>query len=410
MRGRRYVLVRLFWLAGLLGLAGAGGAWWYHTTRPAYQLRKGQEALRRGDAEGAERWARTLEAGGYADHVHLLRSEIFLRHHRLGQAVHELNQISEANEEIRLQAGIILGLGFLSLNRLREAEHLLLYVVTRQPDHLNAHRGLAALYFDLGAKGLAVYHTREWVRLAPQDGYAHRFLGSIYSDFGDSNAWAIREFQEALRHPMSAPIVEKVKQELAELLVRQTDYTQALQVLGDLDPSASDGPKAVELRAECLWGLGQTAELRALLDRELVNFPSSVPLVRLHAQLLLGADRPKEAAASLEQALRINRQEHSLRYLLAQVYERVGRPADAAEQRRISQTIQNLLSEMSDLSTKAMEKPWDAPLRGRLAEICEILDKPDEAAMWRKAAAACPQNPNAANMAPETAGNDARPK
>jgi tetratricopeptide (TPR) repeat protein len=377
-------------LAAVLGLVGGGSAWWYHTTRPDYRLRRGQEALRRGELDKAERLVHLLEDGGYLDHAHFLRGALFLHQRRLAEAVSELNQIREENEAVRLEAAVHFGLGFLSLGRPREAEHLLRYVVSRQPDHLDAHRGLAALYFDQGAKGPAVYHTREWVRLAPNDGYAHRFLGVIYSDFGDSNGWAIDRFREALRCGLRDDIAEEVQEELAELLVKQTDYAEALNVLDSLSPERAETQKALELRGECLWNLSRVPELRALLDRALPEHPRSAGLLRLQGQLLLDADNPKAATVALERAVQVDRHDHVGRHLLAQAYESLGRRSEAANQRRLALETQKLLEEVSDLSTKAIDKPWDAALRLRLAEVCEKVDRFPEAAMWRKAAAACP--------------------
>src|SRR5438552_3393971 len=217
MRSWRRILLGLFGVAVLLG-SGAGSAfWWYHTSRPDYQLRRGQEALRRGALDKAEQLADQLEAAGYPDHAHFLRGEVFLREGRVDKAVSQLNQIREESEAVRLQAGVVFGLGFYSLGRLYEAEHLLRYVVSKDPENVEAHRGLAALYLDQGAKSLAVLHAREWARLAPRDGHASRLLGVLYSDFGDSNAWAIASLREARNRDLNPQLVAGGKEAAAEV-------------------------------------------------------------------------------------------------------------------------------------------------------------------------------------------------
>ena len=61
---------------------------------------------------------------------------------------------------------------------------------------------------------------------------------------------------------------------------------------------------------------------------------------------------------------------------------------DAAEQQRLCEQTQAYLAELTSLNEKIAERPWDGAVRTRLAEVCDKLDKPDLAAMWRQAAAA----------------------
>src|SRR5947209_20095177 len=145
MHRRQRFLVLFLALTPVAGGLGAGGVWWYHTSRPRYQLRQGQEALRAGDEDEAQRAADRLEDLGYADHAHLLRGEAYLRRRQIGPAIRELNAIQD--DQFRFDAAVVYGLGFLSLKDLYRAEHLLRFVLEKDPDHLDAHRGLATLYF-----------------------------------------------------------------------------------------------------------------------------------------------------------------------------------------------------------------------------------------------------------------------
>src|SRR5262249_55724019 len=158
----RRIFLRLLCLAIALGLVAGGIVWWQYTNRADYRLRRGQEALHQGDVEKADRLACGLMADGYPDHAHLLRGEAFLRsaggattdgarRQRIASAVNELNKIRQEQENIRFEAAVVFGLGFVSLKMPLQAEQLLRYVISKQPDHLDAHRGLAAIYFDQGA-------------------------------------------------------------------------------------------------------------------------------------------------------------------------------------------------------------------------------------------------------------------
>ena len=65
-----------------------------------------------------------------------------------------------------------------------------------------------------------------------------------------------------------------------------------------------------------------------------------------------------------------------------------GRPKEVAEQERLLKQTQEYLAQLTSLNDAIAERPWDVAVRTRLAEICQKLDKPDLAAMWREAAAA----------------------
>ena len=181
MRGVRRVLARLVLPAVVLGVSAGGWYWWRHTTAPDYRLRHGQEALRKGDSESAKRLAARLEAAGDRDHARLLRGEAALRRGDLAEAVREFNRIRDRGD-LLVDASAIYGQWFLlELKRPAEAEHFLRFVVSRRPDHVDAHRGLATIYYDqrmdrggrpLGRLG----------RPRPDDGRPYRFIGLIYRE------------------------------------------------------------------------------------------------------------------------------------------------------------------------------------------------------------------------------------
>jgi tetratricopeptide (TPR) repeat protein len=389
MRSPRLVLGRLSVAAAVLGLLGLGSAFWYRSTRPQNLLRQGQQALAQGDVEQAERFATRLEVAGHTDHAHLLRCELFFRVHDYAKAVDEFNHIRDQGD-ILVEALALCGRWFLlELHRPAEAERFLLLVVSRRPDHVDAHRGLATIYYDQHAWVPAVQHLLQWAELDPRDGRAHRFMGLIYKDL-DQLTPAIASYEEALRRELALPVVEEVKEELAECLVAQSQYERGLALLEEAADRPTEVPKRMALRAECLWGLGRSSEATALLDSALANHPRVPELLRLRAKVYLHTNEPQAAIPLLERAVEIDRHDYAGRYLLAQSYQALGRSADAAEQRRLADQTKESLLQLTELIKKASEKPWDASVRKHLAETCQKLDKPDLAAMWIKAAATCP--------------------
>src|SRR6516162_8246527 len=79
MRSKRFLLLVFVFLVLVLVPSVGGYAWWSHTTQPDYRLREGQEALRNGDREAAERLAVRLEASGAKDHARLLRGQVLFQ-------------------------------------------------------------------------------------------------------------------------------------------------------------------------------------------------------------------------------------------------------------------------------------------------------------------------------------------
>jgi thioredoxin-like negative regulator of GroEL len=212
-------------------------------------------------------------------------------------------------------------------------------------------------------------------------------MGVIFKDLG-KYASAREAFQQALERELSTEQRNDVKEGLAEVVVQLKEYAKGLAILEECPPTVTDKPKMLACRAECLWGLDRGGDGKALLDRALQDHPQSPDLLRLRARLYLNENEPGSAAPLLERALRIDRHDHLSRYELVQAYQMLGRRTEAAEQQRLLKQTQDYLAELTSLNQEIAERPWDAAVRTRLAEVCDKLDKPDLAAMWRQAAAA----------------------
>jgi tetratricopeptide (TPR) repeat protein len=405
MGGRTRLLVLLGGLAVALALGGGLGAWWQRTSGPDYRLRSGRDALRRGDEAAAERAVLLLRAAGAEDHAHLLQAEIAFARAKpyldsdqlaeatpfLSRALDECNRIRDQGQ-LRLDAVALSGLCLLRLKEYAQAARALTFVVAERPDNADAHRGLAAIYYDQGALMRAVEQLQEVDRLEPEDGRPQRMIGHIYKDL-DQDDRAIDAFREALARRLSPAFADDARANLAECLVERGRHREALQVLDGCGSEAAGTPPLLALRGQCQLALGQTAEARSLAEAALAQHADSVELLRLRARLHRDTEEFRAEAADLERALAIDRHDYTSRYQLAQVYERLGRSADAAEQRRLCRQTQEALEEMSKLHDQAVQNPWDAAVRRRLADVCRKLDRPDQAKMWLQAAAACEAAP-----------------
>ncbi len=71
------------------------------------------------------------------------------------------------------------------------------------------------------------------------------------------------------------------------------------------------------------------------------------------------------------------------------LYQRLGRSKDHDREHALMIASQKLRNELNDLSDQAVEEPRNADVRDRIAAICDRLDKPDLAEIYRKAAREC---------------------
>jgi tetratricopeptide (TPR) repeat protein len=395
---------RILWLccgvALVAAVATTGGGWWYRTTRPDYRLREGQAALQRGDADLAEHFARLLEASSSKDEAHLLRGEAHFRQAKpfldsnqteaaflpLRRALAEFNKIQDQGAR-RVDAAALSGQCLLALNEPLQAERAFLFVLDHQPEQVEAHRGLATVYYEQGALSKAIRHAREVGRLDARDGRPNRLLGHIYLHL-DRHDDAADAFQEALRRDLSNEFAEDSRERLAECLVKQNAYSEALQVLEACSPDQSGARHVSALRVQCLMR-DQPGKAHKLLDQALATDPESAELLALRARVSWEGHDAGSAAPLLERALKIDPHDYPARYLLVQVYQALDRTAEADEQRRRAEQTKELLKELGERFEEADGKPWDAGVRRRLAELCAALGRTEEAERWRTAARAC---------------------
>jgi len=374
-------------LAGLTVVAGVGVRW-YSTTRPDYRLRAGREALRQGDWSTANELAALLENSGNSDHACLLRGDAHYRQGAWDRALSEFNRIEDQGP-LRLQAAGLSGCCLMQLKQLAAAAEAFRFVLSEAPDDLVAHRGLAAILYDQGALFAAADHLEAVARLDPRDGRPLRLLGLIFKDleqFGD----AITAYDRALERELADAAVLEVRVELATCLVRRGEFARALERLGEQALPGTLTAQGEALRGEALWGLERADEARAVLDRALANYGDVPVLLRQRARIHLAEEQVSQAVGLLRQILEVERHDYASRYQLAQALEQLGRKDEAAEQRRLAQQTQELLTEMTKLNQQILSEPWNAVVQARLAVVCEQLDRHDLARMWRQAASASP--------------------
>jgi hypothetical protein len=77
-----------------------------------------------------------------------------------------------------------------------------------------------------------------------------------------------------------------------------------------------------------------------------------------------------------------------LHFKLAQAYAQAGKPKQAETEQKLADEIREIRKEFADLHQAAWDRPDDAAVRLRLAELAGKLGRPDLADVWLKSAAA----------------------
>lgn len=379
-------------LAGLV-LTAAAGVTWLALRTPRADLQRqfptGLAALERGDGPALDAVLDVLElAPDYEPHFWLLQGG---KHLRAGQYQAALACLAQTRPvgELREPALRLTGECLYRLGRVAEAESLFRELLSEHPDHAEAHRWLAIIAYDLGAMNHALTHLAELARLRGDDYTPHRLAGRIHLDFQryPEAADAYRRCLE--RHPPPHLRREAILQ-LARALIPLREYAEAEQVLREL----GDDPEALALRAEAVWSLGEQARAEELVATALRLAPDDRASLYLLGRMRLAAGDAAAAVVPLTRLLERRPHDYEARYQLALAYQRLERAEEARRETERMQQDFARYERMTALSRRAIDAPHDAEVREELAKLCEELDQPELAQMWRAAATAARQYAN----------------
>lgn len=365
----------------------SGICWWFYSgPTPRRQFQIALNAAAKGDWELVRQSADRLK--GYAEfaaHEHLLRGIFLLKIRRPEAALDEFSK-TEPKGDLREPALMYAGEAMYSLDRLAEAQRLFGMVASEQPDHVEAHRWLASIAYDLGAFNEAMGELDIVLRLSPNDYRPHLLKGHMLADT-DQFANAAKEYTAALAANPPAPITEEILSELAAAQMQNRQHAAAMDTLAKAPRTAAN----LALQAECQMSQGRAEEAWKLIKETQELNPNEPAMLKVLGRLELDAGRPKEAVAPLRQAIAFNPRDFESRHQLAQALRLLGDTAEAdVEAKRAVRTMEQI-TELSELNQSAIERPTDVELRLRIADLCDELGMKKLAVMWKKAAESCRQ-------------------
>lgn len=376
--------VRSAFIAVVLATAIGGGLWWSSGVSPRQQFQLGLDAVTKGDWEQVRRSAdRLKDHADFAAQEHLLRGIFLLKIRRPEAALVEFAKF-EPIGELREPALMSAGEAMYSLDRLAEAQRLFGLVASEHPGHVESHRWLASIAYDLGAFNQAMGELDIVLRLAPNDYRPHLLKGHMLTDT-DQFASAIKEYAAALKAGPPEPIAQETLSALAAAQIQNREYSDAIATLAKAERTAPN----LALHAECEMSLGRPEAAAELVTEVQAINPDEPVMLKILGRLELDAGHPAAAVKPLRQATDFNPRDFESRHQLAQALRLLGDTAEAdVEVKRAVKTMEQI-GQLSLLNQSAIERPTDVELRLQIADLCNQLGMKKLAVMWTKAAESC---------------------
>jgi len=288
----------------------------------------------------------------------------------------------------------------------RTAELALATLVTRQPDNLDAHRYLAAIYVDVNAKSLAIPQLREWIRLDGNDPRPYRWLSQMTRRSEIGYTEAIEAHRKLLQLNLNEAERAAVAQELAEIQIdKLAGYQQGLETLTEVPKAFQNQPSYVLLQAECLLGLGKTQEARELIDGLLKAHPTLSSALLFRAKVYLQEDQPKLAIGLLEKLLSRFPYDTRARQTLMVAYGSIGNERQVAEQKQFLDKLQAQVRTVETLQRVAAKEPWNGLARLEIANLYSGINYSEALAWIRSALASNPEDPRIRNAWTQLVGH-----
>lgn len=317
----------------------------------------------------------------------------------LEDAVPVLDRLSH-HPKLRLRALTLLGEVLYVTGHFKAAEQSYLEVLSLSPRNIVAHRGLQAIYFDLGDYGRMQHHALQVAEIDPTDFRPHRHLGYLRREEANWTE-AIIDYKESLRRNPHQPSREEVLLELADCYIHDLDYSEALAALADVPPSAQKS----FLEAQCKYATKEVSQAKSILDESLKTTPDHVPTLLLRADIALVAQDSQQAREFLERAVKASPYDSNAHLKLSTVLLRLDEKEAATREGARAKELLDLQVRFSDLNTQAAQRPTDITVRKELASVARQLGREEDAIRWKRVVDALTEESLATKKGPPSSPN-----
>lgn len=276
---------------------------------------------------------------------------------------------------------VVFGSALFQRGHFGQAQEALAEALRLDPNSIQAHRWLAAMYKDTRALDLLYVHCQEWARLDPLDYRPHRLIGlETKSRAGFSDA--IAAYQKALDRDPPAAIRQEILIEMAECQFESSQVEEAIRVL---EPVASTVARDI-LLARCYWAVHREPEAKKLVVGALKLEPSHRFGNLLRADIAVKEGELDIAVEHLERFTEVFPSDHTGWYKLSQVYSQFKQRDKARECSVKADKLRAVEAAYYDTMEKSFHIPEDESIRRKLAALARQIGRPDLAEEWERAA------------------------
>jgi tetratricopeptide (TPR) repeat protein len=383
-RGRRLLLSGLlvFMVAGTIGVVT-----WLRSGSSDHEIwKQGLAALGKNDFDSVlaciQRLNQKPTDSGYAQ---LLEAAVSIRTNapELGlRRLQKLDVDGPRREEILLLSGEAL----YQLKMLSEARQTLLQLVSENPDCVDAHRWLSSIWYDLGANDQAIHHLLEVARLDPSDYRPHWLMGVIFRDF-ENFPEAISHLETAWKLTPPQGARNDIGVFLSRSLQAEHHYEKALRYLESCDPV----PDVLVEKAKAQLSLTRIDDaentLRQCAPPE--DEQSGSEYFLTYGDILETRSDIAGARQKYEEGVARFPHDEDLQYRLAIALKTLGETERSAVEMAKWEKKNAQKNRLVELNRLAAEQPLNAQVRYELSDLCNEMQRPGLAEMWKAAAIAC---------------------
>ena len=328
------------------------------------------------------RIGRLRNHSAFSEHIRVLRAGVLVRTGNPNGGLEILSKIS-ANDQLQERRMLLTCEALYQLKRFADAAAVAMKILELPRHGSQAHRWLAAIYYDLGSMNQAEVHLQKLAALEPQDYSPFHLLGQVHNDY-ERFPEAIEDYRQALKRNPPVEIIAKLRLGLATAQAKSNDFHAALATLesfrleGDIEAQA--------LMATCLWSVGRKADSQTLLERIQAIDADNIEVLWLEARFALEEGQTEKAISVLLKIVAIDPFHDTALMELATSYRRLGNFVESDRYLARRNVARELFEKMVALNTRAIREPLNADVREELADVCENLGKPELALVWRDAA------------------------